>query len=209
MKSFTATDLALARTTRVCSSLLSRDHRERSSLLAGAGSQDIVNREELSRDFDRLLAANGPALGRLAASYTDTSSDRDDLLQEIAIALWQALERFRGECSERTFLFRIAHNRGIAFLARKRAHMPDGIDGIEVHDPAPDPEAELVQEQTAQRLTAAIRRLPIGYRQAITLMLEGLGYGEIAEVLGISESNVGARLTRARQMLRELLEKQK
>jgi RNA polymerase sigma-70 factor (ECF subfamily) len=51
--------------------------------------------------------------------------------------------------------------------------------------------------------------LPIGYRQAITLMLEGLGYGEIAEVLGISESNVGARLTRARQMLRELLEKQK
>jgi RNA polymerase sigma-70 factor (ECF subfamily) len=187
MKSSTATDLALSR----------------------AGSADILHRERLASDFDRLLAANGPALGRLAASYTNTSSDRDDLLQEIAIALWQALERFRGECSERTFLFRIAHNRGIAFLARKRAHMPEPLDEMEIHHPGPDPEAELAQEQSAQRLAAAIRRLPIGYRQAITLMLEGLGYGEIAEVLGISESNVGVRLTRARQMLREVLEKQK
>jgi RNA polymerase sigma-70 factor, ECF subfamily len=42
----------------------------------------------------------------------------------------------------------------------------------------------------------------------ITLSLEGLGYGEIAEVLGISESNVGVRLTRARQILRESLENQ-
>jgi RNA polymerase sigma-70 factor (ECF subfamily) len=187
MKSFTATDLALPQ----------------------AGSADILNRESLARDFDRLLAADGPALGRLAASYTNTPSDRDDLLQEIAIALWQALGRFRGECSERTFLFRIAHNRGIAFLARKSSHMPEPIDEVDVHDPAPDPEAELAQEQSAQRLAAAIRRLPVGYRQAITLMLEGLGYGEIAGVLGISESNVGARLTRARQMLREFLEKQK
>lgn len=187
MKSFTATDLVLA-------------ERE---------SPDSLNREALVKDFDRLLAANGPALGRLAASYTNTSSDRDDLLQEIAIALWQALGRFRGECSERTFLFRIAHNRGIAFLARRRAHMPEFSDEMEVHDPGPDPETEMVQEQAAQRLAWAIHKLPVGYRQAITLMLEGLGYGEIGEVLGISESNVGARLTRARQMLRDLLEKKR
>lgn len=172
-------------------------------------SPDLVNRESLARDFDRLLAANGPALGRLAASYTNTASDRDDLLQEIAIALWKALPRFRGECSERTFLFRIAHNRGIGYLARRHPNVADLSDELEVHDPGPDPEAGLVQQQSAERLTAAIRRLPLAYRQVITLMLEGLGYGEIAEVLGLSESNVGARLTRARQMLRDLLEKQK
>ena len=165
-------------------------------------------RDNREREFDRLLAANGPALARLAASYTNTPSDRDDLLQEIALAVWQALRAFRGECSPRTFLFRIAHNRAIAYLARSRARFP-AADVDDVHDPAPDPESGLAREQTAERLHRAIHRLPLVYRQAIMLALEDMGYAEIAEVLGISESNVGARLTRARQLLRESLEKRK
>jgi RNA polymerase sigma factor (sigma-70 family) len=166
-----------------------------------------LDRTTLERDFDRLVVANGPALARLASSYTNTSSDRDDLLQEIAMALWQALPRFRGECSERTFLFRIAHNRAIGHLARSRSQ-PLAGEEVDVRDPAPDPEAGLAREQSVERLRWAIHRLPLVYRQVITLSLEGLGYGEIAEVLGISESNVGARLTRARQILRESLEHQ-
>lgn len=172
----------------------------------GVEAAEALNRTVLEQSFDRLLAANGAALRRLASVYTNTPSDRDDLLQEIAMALWQALPRFRGECSERTFLFRIATNRAIAYLARRRAH-PVTEEEIEVYDPAPNPEAGLVEEQRVECLRRAIRLLPLMYRQAITLSLEGLGYGEIAEVLGISESNVGARLTRARQILRESLEK--
>ena len=175
--------------------------------LLDAGAFKHLDRLALESHFDRLIAANGPALTRLAASNTNTLSDRDDLVQEIAIAVWQALPRFRGECSERTFLFRIAHNRAISHLSRSRSQPITGED-VEVHDPAPDPEARLAREQQAERLRRAIHRLPVVYRQVITLLLEGLGYGEIAEVLGISESNVGARLTRARQALREALENQ-
>lgn len=54
-----------------------------------------------------------------------------------------------------------------------------------------------------------MRGLPLVYRQVTMLMLEGMGYAEISEVLGISESNVGARLTRARLLLREALETQR
>ena len=172
-------------------------------------STNILDRATLEQHFDRLLAADGPALTRLAASYTNTTTDRDDLLQEIAMAIWQALPRFRGECSERTFLFRIAHNRGIAYLARFRSRMQGIADDAEVRDPAPSPEIELAQVQTAERLRRAIHRLPLAYRQVVTMALEDLDYGEIAEVLGISESNVGARLSRARQILRQSLENTK
>ena len=65
------------------------------------------------------------------------------------------------------------------------------------------------QEQEETRLFEAIHRLPIEYRQVITLTLEDMSYSEIAEVLGIGESNVGVRLNRARQMLRQLMETQK
>src|SRR5579871_1444113 len=154
------------------------------------GSEAILDRDRLDRaaleqQFERILATQGPALSRLAASYTDTLADRDDLLQEIAVAIWQALPRFRGECSERTFAFRIAHNRGITHLARARARTSGSIEDeeIEVHDPAPGPESDLARRQRADRLRQAVHGLPVAYRQVIMLTLEGLGYGEISDVL--------------------------
>ncbi|HLK18911.1 MAG TPA: sigma-70 family RNA polymerase sigma factor [Bryobacteraceae bacterium] len=164
---------------------------------------------EAEQQLNRLLEANGPALVRLAASYTNTASDRDDLVQDIAIALWKALRKFRGECSERTFLFRVAHNRAIDYLRQRGAVTASLDDDTPVRDARPNPEAGLAQEQQGERLRQAIRRLPLAYRQVITLTLEEMSYSEIAEVLGVTETNVGVRLNRARQLLRELLEKRK
>lgn len=162
-------------------------------------------RAELERQFDALLAAHGQSLARLAASYTRAGSEGDDLFQEIALAIWRALPGFRGECSERTFVFRIAHNRGISYLARRRTPTAGVDEELELPDRSPNPEQALSADEESDRLARAVQRLPIAYRQVVTLALEDLSYVEIAEVLGISDSNVGARLTRARQMLRELL----
>jgi RNA polymerase sigma-70 factor (ECF subfamily) len=155
--------------------------------------------------FHGLLAANGPALLRLAASYAHTVSDRDDLFQEISLAIWRALPQFRGDSSERTFIFRIAHNRAMSHLAKRRRPAPP-VDDVEVPDPRPDPESDLLLKQKHEQLAAAIRRLPVEYRQVVTLALEGLTYTEIADVVGIHENNVGVRLNRSRQMLRRLME---
>lgn len=182
---------------------------ETDAALTDMGLAITLDRATLEHEFDRLLAENGPGLARLAASFTNTPSDRDDLLQEIAMAAWRALPGFRGQCAARTFVYRIAHNRAIAFLARNRERFPAAGAAIDAPDPTPDPECGLAREQSAARLRRAVHDLPVIYRQAITLTLEGLGYAEIAEVLGISESNVGARLSRARQLLREALENRK
>ncbi len=174
--------------------------------LAAELSVDALSRAALEGRFGELITVNRPALARMAASYTRTASDRDDLLQEIAMALWQALPRFRGECSERTFLFRIAHNRCLSHLSRRSATTAFEEEEVDVEDPAPSAEHQLSEEQQGERLFEAVRRLPLIYRQVVTLTLEGLSYRDIAQVLGISESNVGVRLNRARQLLRTLLE---
>ena len=148
---------------------------------------------------------HGASLARLAASYGKHAGDRDDIFQEVVVAIWRALPRFRGECSERTFLFRIAHNRAIAHIARRQLPVVDTQGEVEIEDRRPNPEEALSTEQQGQRLLDAVQRLPVSHRQVVTLMLEGLSYAEIAEVIGITETNVGARLTRARQMLRQLL----
>jgi RNA polymerase sigma-70 factor (ECF subfamily) len=169
--------------------------------VVGAGS----TRDTLEPRFIRMLDENRAALSRLAASYAASPSDRADLLQEIALALWRALPGFRSECSERTFLFRIAHNRCLSHLARRRNVASLGEEDLELPDPGPHIDVIVSQHQEGLCLLAAIRQLPLNYRQVIVLTLEGLDYREISQVLGIGESNVGARLTRARQLLKKAL----
>jgi RNA polymerase sigma-70 factor (ECF subfamily) len=152
-----------------------------------------------------LLTANHAPLTRLAASYARNRSDRDDLVQEIAIALWRALPSFRGESSERTFLFRIAHNRCITHLSKRRETVSLDDAGIDPVDPAASSEKIVAEEQQRRRFMAALRELPVIHREVLVLFLEGMDYGEIAAVVGISESNVGVRLNRARQKLKALL----
>lgn|SRR5215210_4129686 len=161
----------------------------------------------LEERYDRILREHGPALRRVAAAYEADPSRREDLLQEICLALWQALPRFREEASERTFAFRIAHNRGLTHGWRARGSVTADLDEAEeLADPRQDPESELHDEERRDRLREAVRRLPLTVRQVVVLSLEGLSQREIGDVLGITENNVAVRLTRARKLLRQALE---
>ena len=156
--------------------------------------------------FARMLGDFGPSLDRLASAYEADPAERDDLLQDISFALWRALPSFRGECSERTFVYRIAHNRGLTHRARRRLRVTEPLEraGV-IADPGADPEQATIRTLTRERLQAAVRRLPEGARQVVILSLSGLGAAEIGEVLGITENNAAVRLSRARRALKDLL----
>lgn len=178
----------------------------RSRPVSETSERTIETREER---FDRVLREFGPALSRLACGYEKVAGAREELVQEIALAIWQALPHFRGECSERTFVYRIAHNRGLTHAYRRRpVHEPlDELpQPLEPVDPSPHPEELVVITRQRDRLRSAIQQLPLVYRQVIMLTLEELSQAEIAEILGITENNVGVRLNRARKMLKETLE---
>jgi RNA polymerase sigma factor (sigma-70 family) len=182
-----------------------------SDLLQTASRVSTVSeqtRSALEEQFDRIMQEYGPAMSRLAASYERVASRREELVQEIALAIWQALPHFRGECSMRTFIYRIAHNRSLSHaLRRQPAHDPlhDLPESGEPSDPRPHPEEQAAQTHQRARLMSAIRSLPVTHRQMIMLMLEDLSHAEIAGVLGITENNVAVRLSRARNALKEAL----
>jgi RNA polymerase sigma factor (sigma-70 family) len=154
--------------------------------------------------FDRIVREHGDALSRVARGYVESAADHDDLMQDILVAIWRALPRFRAESSERTFVFRIAHNRGCTFVARRRDHDPL-FDDDQIPDPRPGVDEEIDRASERARLFAAVRRLPAGQRQAVMLRLEGFSVAEIAATQEITENNASVRLNRARARLRELL----
>jgi RNA polymerase sigma factor (sigma-70 family) len=137
--------------------------------------------------------------------YTRTAADADDVLQEIAFALWRALPTHRGDCSERTFVFRVAHNRGATYRKRAARHPLGSEPGADLHDPRPAADEVTSAGDRSRRLRAAIAQLPDTQQQVVLLRLEGLTDAEIGAVVGISDGNVGVRLTRARKALRNIL----
>src|SRR4030095_8654443 len=89
--------------------------------------EGAVKRRAGEEHFERLMREHGASLVRLASAYERNTASRDDLVQEMALALWRALPAFRGECSERTLVFRIAHNRAVTHVGRNRRGAAIGL----------------------------------------------------------------------------------
>ncbi len=167
-------------------------------------------------EFERLLGTHAGALARLAASYESRPALREELLQDIAFAIWRALPSFRHEASEKTFVMRIATNRAMSHLAtRAKEKGTDTFLGtaekvsvpfMQVVDSGLRPEEEAVRRQQAERLVRAVAGLPLPQRQVMVLALEGMDHGEIAEVLGLTAGNVAVRLHRGKGLLQAALE---
>jgi RNA polymerase sigma factor (sigma-70 family) len=158
-------------------------------------------------EVERIVRAHEPALRRLAASYEANPAQREDLVQDMLLALWRALPKFRGESSERTFVYRVAQNRAFSHLLRRRPPQDELDHAAAEADPRPGPEELAASSQRRAALWAALRKLPFAAGQVLILALEELSLREIAEILGITENNAAVRLSRARAALRDAMEK--
>ena len=162
--------------------------------------------ESHSARFCGLFEAYQPALRRLVSAYMSNSEDREDLLQEIAAGIWKSLPAFRGESSERTWIYRIAHNIAIrsSSQVRTRSAREPLIEGsFDRASGGTSAEDILLLDEKRKALIDGIRELPIAEKQIVTLHLEGLSAVEIEEVTGFSAGAVATRLTRIRQKLAE------
>ncbi|WJG08905.1 RNA polymerase sigma factor [Aliiglaciecola sp. LCG003] len=156
-----------------------------------------------SFNIESLLTEYAPFLARIAATHEVNPSLREDLLQDISLAVWRALEGYRQEASIKTFIARIAHNRGVDHVLREtRRH--EAINDQQSIDELPSHNTQANNERQLDFMSA-LYRLPLGHRQVITMQLEGLTQAEIGDVLGINETAVAKRASRARQQLESLL----
>ena len=114
-----------------------------------------------------------------------------DLFHEVAAGIWKSLPGFRGDSSERTWIYRIAHNIAIRRSSQVRARSAEDA---------------LLAGERRHALMNGIRELPAIERQIVTLHLERLSAAEIEEVTGTSARRIATRLTRIRQKLTERLQ---
>src|SRR5688572_20264739 len=138
-------------------------------------------------------------LTRIARAFA-TGADQQDLLQELMVAVWRAAPAFRGESAPTTFIFRVAHNCAMTWRrseARRRLRQRE-FERLHVD--------EAIEDPLLERLYDAMQKLATLDRSLLLLSLEGQSYAEIGAIHGLTDTNVGARLTRARKKLTQLME---
>ena len=153
--------------------------------------------------FDALLQAHRKIVFKVASSYASSVEDRADLAQEITAQLWRAFPAYDPQRSFSTWMYRIALNVAISqyrIAARDRRHTIALDESL--HDLADDSTHADVDEVGVRELQSVIARLDPLNRALLVLYLEERSTREIADILGISDSNVTTKLSRLRQRLR-------
>ena len=156
-------------------------------------------------DFDQVVRDYTGLIGRISRSFEANEQDREDLKQDILLALWRALPTFRGESSLKTFVARVAQKRAVSHVQRqsRRARTDpyeEGSSGV-----AADQETLAIENDIRKKLTKILAGLPIAQRETAVLLLEGFSYGEIASILGVSVNAAVLRCQRAKVHLTSVL----
>lgn len=155
--------------------------------------------------FTELLRRNAKLIHRIALVHFRDAADREDAVQEIAVQLWRSRDRYDESFRETTWVYRIAHNVAISFRRRERRHRERRVPG-EAHLLAAVAAPELEPSEELQHLLRSIEALGALEKALVLLYLDGNDHASIAEVLGISVSNVGTKLSRIKEKLRGSLE---
>lgn len=153
--------------------------------------------------FLGLVSENEPRLRRISRAYSRDRAESEDLYQEILVQLWRSLPTYRGESAPGTWVYRVALNTALG-QRRRQAARPDGpLDPrhAERVGGGPRPDDGLERREQLDRLYGAIGQLPEVDRALVMMYLDDHSYREMAEVVGLSESNVGVRLHRIRKRL--------
>jgi RNA polymerase sigma-70 factor (ECF subfamily) len=155
--------------------------------------------------FTCLLRRHAGLLHKVAYAYCRNAADREDVVQEMAIQVWRSLQRYDGRAKETTWIYRIAVNVAISFFRREGRHperrLPIDEHAVTLAVPPTEPSDEV------RLLLSCIDELGPLEKALVLLYLDGHDHASIADVLGLSVSNVGTKLLRIKQRLRAAIEK--
>lgn len=150
--------------------------------------------------FLTLVGQHQRMLLKVCWAYTRSSHDREDLFQEIVARLWSAFGTYDRNRTFSTWMYRVALNVAIDFRRRQMRRRDETANTDVTNQAASHSDGQ--RQELLEELHELLERQSDADRAILVLHLEGNSHREIAEIIGISESNVGTRLSRLKESLR-------
>jgi len=157
--------------------------------------------------FITLLESNIGIILKISKAYTNTAQDREDLINDIAFEMWKAFPNFKGKSKISTWVYRIALNTSMNYKRNSRRKKEFIQGAIELSNI--EQSIEIDNNPLIEMLYDCITELDEFSKAIILLYLDGYKHDEIAEITGISRTNVGTRISRIKEQLKnKAIEKQ-
>jgi RNA polymerase sigma factor (sigma-70 family) len=156
-------------------------------------------------EFLQLLDEHRKILFKIANSYCHSVADREDLVQEMVLQLWRSFGRYDPRLRFTTWMYRVALNVAISFYRRESGRpRASGLDQRAILEVATQSDQSAELQSDLRLVGEFIAQLNELDRALVILYLDGNRYDTIAEILGISETNVGTKIARIKQKLRRM-----
>ncbi|HKM93695.1 MAG TPA: sigma-70 family RNA polymerase sigma factor [Prolixibacteraceae bacterium] len=157
-----------------------------------------------NQEFEQLIEDHSRMIYKIAGAYCNIAADRDDLISEIILQMWQSVKNFKHQCKISTWIYRVALNTAMnASRKRKNESLFLRVDFQKTPPNIPIIEAEYTDE--LEILYQCINELSEINKALILLQLDGKTYDEMAEITGMSKTNVGTRINRIKEQLRKMV----
>lgn len=156
--------------------------------------------DHVEQEFVTLIQEYERVIYKVCYLYTTPHATLNDLYQEVVINLWKAYPKFRNECKISTWIYRISLNTCISFI-RKEKNIPEIVTLSQIADRIEETDETQVM---LKRLYSMINRLGQLEKSIVLLYLEDKSYEEIAEITGLTLTNVATKLSRIKDKLRKM-----
>lgn len=156
----------------------------------------------IEQAFITMLQTYERVIYKVCYLYATTNVSLNDLYQEVVINLWRSYPKFRHDCKESTWIYRIALNTCISFV-RKEKRLPEFVTLTHINDRIEEEDETQIMLKKLYRMINHLGQLE---KSIIFLYLEEKSYEEIAETTGLTISNVATKLSRIKEKLRKMKE---
>jgi RNA polymerase sigma factor (sigma-70 family) len=150
--------------------------------------------------LEEIVEVHAAMVRRIVSVYERHPDRADDLVQDVWIAVWQALPRLNHQTALRSYIARITQNICVTHVRRALVRQARPLS-VTMPDPAPAPDEATAHAMRLARLVEAVRNLPDNLKAVAILYLEEMPVKDIAIALGITESNTSVRLHRAKSAI--------
>ncbi|MDB6078553.1 MAG: ylaC [Akkermansiaceae bacterium] len=163
-----------------------------------------MNTSEHQKQFVAWTQEHGAILHHVVNGFA-AGADRNDLLQEVMLAIWKSIPAYRNQAKPTTYLYRVCHNAALMWTRSEKNYR------LRVECYSADagtlsgPEPESTTGERLEQLYVAIHQLRPLDRSLMLMWLDGLSYREMAEILGLTESNIGIKISRIKSQLSQTL----
>lgn len=156
----------------------------------------------MSKDFvNSFVEQNMGLIMHLCRAYSRDEESLKDLVQEVTLQLWRSHKSFKGNSQLSTWVYRVTLNVCLSHSKRMKRN-PETVPLEGKHNPS---ESEDPEKEQIEKLYAGIKQLKESDRAIILLYLEDKSYKEMSDILGITVTNVGVKVNRLKDKLKQLI----